>query len=188
MREPPPGAGTGVGGGTSANETASAKIEIQEDPRIQVSPGQFAEQDKLLSQVDRDLNDLHQSVLRLRKVRDQVEDVMKRSANTADIQTQGKVLVDRLNVLEDVLIQKRTVDMQTVINFPVRLAHHYLYLHASIDNTDTGLTEGVRRRYAELSKKWLESKAELNTLFQKDLVTFNRRVFEEKIPAVEVPK
>lgn len=171
-----------------AGETRSATIEVQKDPRLQVTAQQFAEQDKLLSAVDGDFNELHQSVLKLRKVRDQVEDVMKRAADRSDIQTQGKVLVDKLNAMEDVLIQKRTVDMQTVINFPVRLAHHYLYLHSSIDSTDTGLTDGVRKRYAELSKKWSESKTELSNIYQKDLVAFNRRVLDDKVPPVEIPK
>jgi photosystem II stability/assembly factor-like uncharacterized protein len=173
---------------TSAGETRSATIEVQKDPRIAATAEMFAEQDKLLSLVDRDLNDLHLSVQRLRKVRDQIEDAMKRAPASSKVQAEGKALVEHLNLLEESLIQKRTVDMQTVINFPVRLAHHFLYLHSAIDSGDTGVTDGARKRYAELSKKWAEQKAELNTVFQKDLEAFNRRVVEEKVPFVEIPK
>ncbi|MBV8817842.1 MAG: hypothetical protein JO022_05755, partial [Acidobacteriaceae bacterium] len=170
------------------SDVRTAKLEVREDARLKTNSATLDEQDKLLTLVDRDLDEIHKSVLRLRKVREQIESTMTRAPDNQAVQKQGKELVAKLNEVEDAVIQKRTVDMQTVINFPVRLAHHYLYLHSAIDNADTGLTEGARQRYRDLSKKWAEYQSQLTRLLGADLQAFNEKVSEDKVPAVTVPK
>ena len=95
-------------------------------------------------------------MIRLRDVRSQVEDLHEAHeghATGADaIEKSGKALVDKLNALEDALVQKRVVDGQTVINFPMRLNQFYIYLRSAIDGSDAGTTDGQRERLGDLSR------------------------------------
>jgi hypothetical protein len=135
------------------------------------------------------LNDIHR-VIRLRGVRSQVEEVMKRAkgADGADvIEKSGKALVEKVNALEDALVQKRVVDGQTVINYPMRLNQFYIYLRSSIDGSDVGLTDGQLERLGDLSEQWLKQRATLRTTLDEDLGAFNRLVRTRNVPAVVVP-
>jgi hypothetical protein len=89
--------------------------------------------------------------------------------------------------MEDSLIQKRTVDGQTVINFPMRLNQFYIYLMNAVDGADDGVTDGARRRFADLQRQWSGLKTTLDRLLGADLAGFNDVVRTQGIPAVVAP-
>jgi hypothetical protein len=147
-------------------------------------------QDELGARVDAELNDLHASVIRLQQARTQVEDVMKRTRGTpngTEIEKAGKPLVDKLTTIEGALVQKRVVDGQTVINFPMRLNQFYIYLRSAIDESTVGPTDGQRERFADLSAQWQTHQATLRAALDQDLAAFNRLVRERNVGAVVVP-
>ena len=95
-------------------------------------------------------------------------------------------LIDKLDALEDALVQKRVVDGQTVINFPMRLNEFYLYLHGAIDGSHSGTTNGQLDRLADLSEQWQRHRVALRTTLDDDLAAFNRLVRARNVPAVIV--
>jgi len=182
-------------------------FHVLKDPRVDATPADFTAQDQFVAMVARDLSDIHAGVIRLRSVRDQVSDLLKRlsaadsggavetvkaveavkAASPDTVQRAGKALVDQLNALEDSLVQKRTVDGQTVINFPVRLNHHFIYLMNSVEAAEGGVTDGARQRYADLSAEWKRLKAALDQALGADLSGFNAVVRDRGIGAVIAP-
>jgi hypothetical protein len=146
-------------------------------------------QDDLETRVDDRLNEIHRAVIRLRDVRGQIEDVIKRTKGTPGgdaIDKSGKALVDKLNALEESLVQKRVVDGQTVINFPMRLNQFFIYLRSAIDGSNTGPTDGQRDRLGDLSEQWAQQQRVAAALFGDDLNAFNRLVRDRNVPAVVV--
>ena len=104
----------------------------------------------------------------------------------ADVVTEaGEALVTELSDIEDALIQKRTVDGQTVINFPSRLNHHFIYLRGAVDGSEVGLIEGAQARLADLMLQWDVQRSALNELLGPKLANFNALVVEQGIPMVE---
>jgi hypothetical protein len=66
-----------------------------------------------MSQIDAQLEGIHQTTLRVRAVREQVERflaVSKDHAEAEAIGEAGRGLIDQLTEVEEALIQKRTVD------------------------------------------------------------------------------
>jgi hypothetical protein len=123
-------------------------------------------------------------------VRDQVNQLIARTKEQSGaeaVASAGKALVEKLNAMEDSLIQKRTVDGQTVINFPMRLNQFYIYLLNAVDRADDGVTDGARRRYADLQPQWAGLKATLDRLLGADLGAFNDVVKGQGIPAIVAP-
>lgn len=175
---------------TVGEETFTQPLEVRKDPRLDTPLSAYREQDEFLRDVDAAIGEIHAGVNRLRTVRDQVEDLVKRveSEPGADaVRVAGKALVEKMNQMEDELIQKRTVDGQTVINFPVKLNHHFIILHGAVDSSEEGLIEGARDRFRDLSAEWQKDKAALDELLGNELDRFNALVRESGLPAVISP-
>jgi hypothetical protein len=120
-------------------------------------------------------------------VRSQVEDVITRTTGTPGgeaIAKAGRAYIEKLNALEEALVQKRVVDGQTVINFPQRLNQYYIYLRSAIDASDHGTTDGQQGRLAALGEDWARQQRTAGALLGDDLAAFNRLVRERNVPAV----
>jgi photosystem II stability/assembly factor-like uncharacterized protein len=174
----------------AGDETHTQTIEVKKDPRLDTSPSVYQEQDEFLKSVATEISAIHQGVIRLREVREQVKafvDRTKEKADASSIQESGKALIEKLDKIEDQLIQKRTVDGQTVINFPVRLNHHFIILHGAVDSSEEGVIEGARERFNDLMADWREKKGALDAALGSDLDSFNALVREKGIPPVILP-
>jgi photosystem II stability/assembly factor-like uncharacterized protein len=172
---------------TLAGQSQTQAFDVLKDPRIDATPADYLAQDQLLASITGDLNNIHGGVNRLRSVRNQLDDLLKRvkgQPGADSVESVGKALVDKLDAMEDSLVQKKTVDGQTVINFPVRLDFHFIYLLDSVDGADAGVTDGARQRYADLSAQWARLQPQLDSLLGPDLSAFNALVREKGIPVV----
>jgi hypothetical protein len=172
---------------TVGDESLTQPVEVLKDPRIEMPQEDFVAQDKLVVEIETELTALHEGVIRLRAVRDQIEDLLKRSEDHESgesIQEAGKAFVDKLTEMEDTLIQKRTVDGQTVINFPMRLNQHYIYLRGAVDGAEGWANDGARDRLADLSAQWTQHKVTLDSLLGEELDAFNAQVRDSGVPAV----
>jgi len=163
---------------TSGSDVKSQTFTVLRDPRVTTTQQQFEEQSALTMQVEKSLVEIHKAVVQLRKVRDQVDELGKRSK---ELESPARELSKKLTAMEDTLIQKRTVDGQTVINFPVKLNHHYAWLRNAIDSAEGPPTAGARVRLNELERQWAQHKADLNKLLGDELKAFNK-LAREKIP------
>jgi photosystem II stability/assembly factor-like uncharacterized protein len=171
-------------------ESRTESFAVLADPRVDATAQGFAEQDRLMRSISEELTEIHRGVIELRSVRDQVEDLLKRLEgrdDTEELTEAGEALVESLTALEDSLIQKRTVDGQTVINFPSRLNFHYIYLRSAVENAEGMVTEGARETFADLRARWAGHEAELERLLDEQLRRFNVVVAESGVPAVAVP-
>jgi photosystem II stability/assembly factor-like uncharacterized protein len=172
-------------------KTLTESLQVKMDPRVNTALAELQAQDDLVTRVEAELTDIHKSVVRLRSVRAQVDDLMKRSKDVPGgdaLQKSGQAIVDKLNAVEDALVQKRVVDGQTVINFPMRLNQFYIYLRSAIDESDVGPTDGQRARFADLQKDWQKQRGALGAVLDDELGAFNRLVRERNVPAVIVPR
>jgi photosystem II stability/assembly factor-like uncharacterized protein len=175
---------------TRETESQTRSLEVFKDPRVEAGVRGFQEQDELMRAISDELQEIHRGVMELRSVRDQIEDLLDRVKNHdgADaVADAGNALVESLTAMEDSLVQKRTVDGQTVINFPSRLNFHYIYLRGAVEGAEGVVTEGARQTFADLASQWAVHRTELRRLLGEELDRFNALVSETGIPAVMVP-
>ena len=173
----------------AGGKTLTEPLTVRMDPRVTTPLSELQSQDDLVVRVDERLNELHRTVIRLRDVRGQIESLMKRTTSLPGgdaIEKSGKALVDKLNALEEVLVQKRVVDGQTVINFPMRLNQFFIYLRNAIDDSHVGTTDGQRDRFGDLSEQWQQHQRTAGALLGDELAAFNRLVRDRNVPAVVV--
>jgi photosystem II stability/assembly factor-like uncharacterized protein len=175
---------------TADGETRTRNVEVKRDPRLDTPLSLYQEQDEFLKGVAAEISAIHAGVIDLREVREQVKAFVERTQERADaapVQEAGKALLEKLDRIEDQLVQKRTVDGQTVINFPVQLNHHFIILHGAVDGSEEGVIEGARDRFRDLMADWTEKKAALGSALGADLDAFNALVREKGIPPVVPP-
>ncbi len=166
---------------TADGKTSTQTLVVERDPRLETTDAMYRAQDELLSLIEKDTNDIHQSVNRIRAVRTQAEALAK---NASNLEAPAKEFVEKLNAMEDTLIQKRTVDGQTVINFPVKLNHHFLHLRSVVDAAESGITEGARVRYQDLHAQWERTRIEVERLLGADLEALNRLAKDRGVGAI----
>ena len=100
----------------------------------------------------------------------------------------GGALVDSLTVVEDSLVQRGTVDGQTVLNAPSRINLQYVYLMGTVEGSDEGPNEGARERMGDMNVRWRAQEAKLDILLTEGVDEFNEAVEEAGIEPVEKPK
>jgi photosystem II stability/assembly factor-like uncharacterized protein len=169
---------------------ASTEIEVRPDPRADATPEDFRAQDELMRQIDAQLEGIHQTTMRVQAVRDQVERYLAAAKDHAEAEAvadAGRALIEKLTGIEEALIQKRTLDGQTVINFETRLDFHTVYLRNAVDLSEGMVTQGQRDRFTDLAARWAEERANAEQVLGAELAAFNALVREKGVPTVLVP-
>ena len=100
---------------------------------------------------------------------------------------EGTSLAGDLETVADSLYQRRTVDGQTVINFPSRLKFQYVFLHGNADAAETGVSMGSRDVLSDLRARWTVHQATNDELLGPRLDAFNRLVQEAGFSIIIAP-
>jgi photosystem II stability/assembly factor-like uncharacterized protein len=174
-------------------ESHSADVTVLKDPRVETTLAEFREQDQLLRSILAETEALHRSVVQVDGVREQINAILERlpeesTEATERVQELGSALVDSLTIAEDSLVQRRTVDGQTVLNAPSRINFQYIYLHGEVDRADDGVTNGARDVLRDLNARWYPVREWLEVLLEDRIDAFNEAVQEAGIPPVDKPK
>ena len=159
-----------------------APAQVEADPRVNATD--FEAQDDFAAQLTTALNDLHRGVEDLRNVRGQIQAFLSRAPEDAEIDSAGQALVATLDAVEDAVVQKRTVDGQTVINWPSRVRERLIYLRGTVNGAEGEVTDGSRAAFADLSALWEEQQEILSEALGARLDAFNALVAAREIPAI----
>lgn len=170
--------------------STSRPLEVRMDPRLDVPLADYVEQDRFVAEVAAELTAIHRAVARNDDVRGQIEDALERIGQhygTEELVDEGEVLATDLETVADSLYQRRTVDGQTVINFPTRLKFQYVFLHGNADADEPGVSMGSRDVLQDLRARWSVHQATNEELLGPRLDAFNRMLEETGFSVVIVP-
>ena len=120
----------------------------------------------------------------------QIETLLERIAddpNAGEVLDEGEVLATDLETVADSLYQRRTVDGQTVINFPTRLKFQYVFLHGNADGAETGVSMGSRDVLMDLRARWTVHQETNDELLGPRLDAFNRMAQEAGFSIIIAP-
>ena len=176
---------------TVGDWSATQPLEVRMDPRVDATLADYVAQDQFVAEVAAELTAIHQAVARNNDVRGQLEELLERIEGderaTPELKESGDSLVTDLDVVADSLYQRRTVDGQTVINFPTRLKFQYVFLHANADGAEAGVSMGSRDVLRDLRARWSVHQATTEELLGPRLEAFNRMVAEAGFSVIIVP-
>ncbi|THH39948.1 VPS10 domain-containing protein [Neolewinella litorea] len=174
----------------SGSDTVSTTAQLLPDPNIEATPAQYAAQQKLLTATEDAVRDIHRSVNRMRRVREQVKGLNERLREVSgaeDLVTKGEDIVRRITDWENNLIQPDQKTFQDVINFPNRLNAELMNLKSRVDGAVPIVTEGAERRLEQLTADWQRYRQVLDRIIAEDVADFNATYRELNLPALIVP-
>lgn len=170
--------------------TMGRPLEVRMDPRVDATLADYVEQDAFVAEVAAELTALHQAVANNNDVRGQIETLLERidgREGAERVAESGGALAGELETVADSLYQRRTVDGQTVINFPTRLKFQYVFLHGNADGAEAGVSMGSRDVLRDLRARWTVHRATNEELLGPRLDDFNALVAEAGYSVIIAP-
>ncbi len=164
---------------TVGGKTLVRSFEVRKDPRVGATPEDFQEQFDLLLQIRDAITDVHEAANRIRDVKRQVEELIRRLSD----HPQGRTLTDsarafreRLTRLEEELIQTRNEAPQDPLNFPPKLNNQLITLYGVVASADARPTAAARARWEELKAQVSRHLGDLQQMWERDLAELNRQM------------
>ncbi|MCU0447505.1 MAG: glycosyl hydrolase [Microscillaceae bacterium] len=172
-------------------QTATAECKILANPNIQVADNEYTTQQEWQKKVEDDIIDIHSSVLRVRKIKKQLEDflaLLPAQATYQKLRTEGDTIIARLSRWEAELVQNKSQSNDDVINYVNKLSADYIFVKGEMDANIPTVTDGQKSRFAELNAIWLKHKQTMQNLINQDIMNFNEACKTLSIPKIIVPE
>jgi hypothetical protein len=169
---------------------SNVSFKILPDPRIAATAADYAGQQEWMAKTENSIREIHESVLRMRKIRKQINEVVELLADKADMREvvdSGKKIAAKLLRWEEELVQNKAQSNDDVINFINKLSADYIFLNGEMDANIPYITQGQKDRYAELDGMWQSLKGRMNALLDKEVAGFNALCGQKRLEKVLVP-
>lgn len=173
----------------TAERTSS--FAVLADPRIHASDADYAQQQEWGAKVEDGIRDIHNSVLRMRKIRNQVSgvaDLVRDQPDMKEVVDSAGKITGRLRQWEDELVQNKAHSNDDIINFINKLSADYIFVKGEMNSNIPYVTEGQKARYAELDANWQTLKGQMNAMIDKEVSGFNALCAGKKLGTVIVPR
>ena len=171
---------------TAAGETRTQPLTVVRDPRQpNLTDADLQAQYELALKARDGINAAHESVILIRKVKEQVQDRIQK-AKDAQITSAGESLNTGLSAVEGELYQVR---LRSVLDgLPYMLNQHFANLKLSIETGDGRPTAQAYAAYERLSSELNGHLSKLNELLTTEIARFNRLLTDRKLAPVETSR
>jgi hypothetical protein len=165
-------------------------LELEPDPRLDTTAGDYASQLDLALRIRDRLSLLTQNLERLRFVRDQAKAVAGDTVRAlpAEAKAAASRMVERLDAIESRLVEPRLRIPIDLIHFGPKLDLHLGDLLGVVAGPEAAPTDGARKRFVDLDAELTESLEDLSAVFDEDVPALNALVRSQDLPLVAVPK
>jgi len=167
----------------------SAPLEIQPDPRLNVTLADLQKQFDLLLKIRDKTTETDDAINQIRDLRDQMTAINKRLKSDPRAKTvadAGKALDKKMTEVEEALIQTKAKSGQDVLNFPIRLNNQLVALGGVVGSADSAPTRQSYEVFDMLSKAIDEQLAKWKGIVATDVKAYNEMVKQQEVPAVLV--
>jgi photosystem II stability/assembly factor-like uncharacterized protein len=170
-------------------ESMTQDWEWKKDPRLETTQEDFQEQFDFLVKIRDKVTEVNQAIIRLRDVRKQIDDLLKRlkgEEKATEIREAATPLKEKLKSVEDELIQSKSQSNQDPLNYPIKLDNKIAALARVVESADARPTDQSYELYEEISAKADVQLEKLKSILEVDILGFNKLVKESGIPAIIV--
>jgi len=174
---------------TLGERVAEQPLTVAFDPRLDYDPAHMAEQQRLVADTGGMLAELQQSVLALRKVREQAKlqkDLAKEAGNDA-LAEAAQAVIDAVGDWMDGVISTEREFFQDVLNWPDRLFTDLQFLYGNLDGAMPRATQGMKDRHADLKGRFDDAMAARDSLLAGAVADYNAAHAEAGAGGIIVP-
>ncbi len=162
-------------------------FELVKDPRSSSSQEDLQEQFDFMIAVRDKLSEANQAVIDIRKVRAQINDVVKKAGEeNEEVTKMGKEILEDMKTIEEALYQTKNESRQDPLNFPIRLNNKVGHLASLTSIGDYKPTDQAQAFFTEVSADIDAQIADLELILGDRIDAFNKAVYDSKIDAVKL--
>lgn len=175
---------------TIGDWTATETFAVKKDPRVDATEADLQEQFRLAIEVRDLFSESHEALIKIRSVRDQVEDLVERlgAAEQAEGLDETKAaLTDALTAVEKKIYQTQNQAMQDPLNFQPMLDNRIANLYGILLTAEAKPTAASHAHYEDLKAELAGYQGELDAALANELVAFQDAVAAKGAPPVIVP-
>jgi len=176
---------------TAGEWSQTRALVVKGSPASSTTLEEYRAQDELARAVEEQLRQAFGAIVRIRAIESQIEGLLGRlesaGVEAADIGEAAESLLDKVGGIEERLTQPRSRSRQDPINFPPGIDNQLAALQRFVAGSESGPTDGARRRLEDLEPQLSALLAELQGVIDSDLAAFDDRVAARDLPAVLLP-
>ncbi len=175
---------------TYGKQVKTVPIKIMADPRINATAAEYQDQENTLKLLENSINDIHESIAKMRKVQKQISEISALLSDKIDMKTvveDGNTIVKKIKTWEDKLVQNKAESNDDIINFKNMLSADYIFVRGEIDSNVPMVTTGQKQQLATLDAQWKVLKTEMTNLINKEIAAFNKLCADKALTKVIVP-
>lgn len=172
---------------TVNGQTYSQPLVVLNDPRSKLSADDLAARQALLMQIYAKLDQANRTIVGLRSLRAQINDLESRYAKSPQAKALGddaKPLLAELASIEDALIQSKAHASEDVLNYPIRLNNKLAALSFTVGFSNSRPTAQDQAVFQELSAQTDAQLARWQAVQAAALPALNAKVQALKLPAI----
>jgi len=158
---------------TAGEKVMETDLILLPDPRVETREEDWVEQQKYGQWISDYIQEIHQSLNKLGKVKTQL-DFMEKNLTDNSLKGECTKLIEKIKSWEAPIIERRTANGQDVINWPSGLNVEFFNLKSAVDGHDPRVTQGVKLRFDDLQAIWKTAKVQLDEILNKDILKFNQ--------------
>jgi hypothetical protein len=176
---------------TVRGKSYTQPLEVKEDPRQKVAQADLQKQLDLAVQIRDQVSKVDEAVNQMNSVKRQIEDLAKRLPNDDHgkaVREAGRKLTQKIDPIEDALIQSKAKSGQDVLNYPIRLNNELVALGSSIGTADAAPTEQAYQVFDLLKQRSDEQVSHWDEMVKGEIAAFNQLVRQQDVPAIILNK
>ena len=170
---------------TIGDQKAETTAVIQETPGFNIPASQYAAYDSFMKEIEGNLKDMHAKVNLLFKAQKQIKSIVSDLEETP-LKNAGEELLGKLKSWDEDMVQRKSKAYDDVENFPNKFTAEYLFLIDQSRSTLPRVNKSSKDRKAELDAQWANLKVKAESLINKEIPSFNQKLWESGIGAVRL--
>lgn len=168
--------------------TYSTVAEVKANPNFSITSAEYAEYDKIMSDLEANATDMHNKVNLLysmsKDIKSAIKQLQKKDKNSPLI-AEGKALLKEMQAWDEIMVQRRSQAYDDVENFENGFSADYLFLMNQTNSSLPKVPQASHNRKAELDKQWSTYKKTAETLINTRVPTYNQKLWNAGVGAIK---
>ena len=167
-------------------EVLTSTFKVLDNPLYNLTQEDYISYHEFMSKAEAQLNEMHQTVNHILALRKQLNGVIaKMDAEThGSLKEEAEGLVQKMKDWDGKMIQRKSKAYDDVENFENKFTANYLFVINQSESDVPRVNQPARDRIAELNKKWIQLKAEANTILETATPSLNKKLWDAGIGAL----
>ncbi len=167
------------------DQSLNEAFKILDNPRYDISRERYQVYDQFMNEVEANLNEMHEIVNGMLKMREKLETVMEDiPKDKTDLLSDARELVKKMKAWDEDLIQRKSQAYDDVENFPNKFTANYLFLINQTESSLPRVNQSSLDRRKELDAQWGRLKERADAIIEEEVPAINQRLWEAGIGVV----